>query len=278
MIKQIKNEMCSLIFANAYNSDYRYFKQFILENEYENIKNLINNLQVHQYENLKQMIEIEIIVNTIQYCCELAAFAISVKDNSLNTQFLSHLATFNEDKIKSKFFTPIRTGNYELVSKFMGYYEIKIEENERDKYLLSYEKYKTDINKISEFYNKWYPLYTSYKHGLRLINGIDENTHKRMIIEACKDNSWNVILLPETWWKESSDINKIIHEIFTKLYVPLVKIKFDKYMDFSLESPYTYGYVEPIDTDSPNRVEISGRLTFDNSVWINEAKDQNPFY
>lgn len=278
MPNQIDNKIGNIIFAGAYNSDYRYFKQLILENEYEKVRDLVNNLQEYQYKSIKQMIEVEMIANTVQYCCDLAAFAIIIKNNLLNNQFISYLATFNEDKIEDKFFKPIRTGNYDLVSKFMGYHEIVIEENDKEKYLSSFERYRTDINKISQFFKKYYHIYTSYKHGLRLVHGHDENGHKRLIVEACKDNSLNFIVLPVTWWKEAIDINKIIHEIFTKLYVPLIKIKLDQQMGFSLNYPYTNAYVEPIDPNSPNKVKITGRLEFDNNSWINEGKDQNPFY
>ncbi len=40
MVKQVKNELGSIIFALGYNSDFRYYKQMMLENEYENIQNL----------------------------------------------------------------------------------------------------------------------------------------------------------------------------------------------------------------------------------------------
>jgi hypothetical protein len=276
-LKQVKNELGCLIFANVYNSNYRHYKQLILLNEYENIQKIINDVTEDQYDNLRQMIEIEIIVNTVQYCCDLATFGIAIKNSLLNTQLLSHLAKFDETQIKDKFFKPIISGNYNSISKFMGYHEIDIDENDKEKYSLSCDRYKNDIKKISEFFNRWYYIYTAYKHGLRLIPTYETKTHSKMIIEALKDNSYKCTLLHKTWWREAIEINKLIHEIFDKLYTPLVKKKqFDRIRSSDLSA--TSGRVVTKDKNDLNESISSIEIEFMAPWWKNEIKEPDPFY
>ena len=46
-------------------------KEALLWNEYINLESTIQGLTYEQYENIRQMIEVEEIVNAIQYCIDL---------------------------------------------------------------------------------------------------------------------------------------------------------------------------------------------------------------
>jgi hypothetical protein len=78
-----REEITNLVFASGYISEYRYYKQLLLENQQDNIQNIIPDLRSEQHENLRQMIEIEMIINAIQYCSDLGAFAISIKNKKI---------------------------------------------------------------------------------------------------------------------------------------------------------------------------------------------------
>ncbi len=222
------------------------------------------------------MIEVEMIINAVQYCCDLGAFAISVKNSELATKFLAHLSTLNEDHLNRKFFKPIVNGDYNSLSKYMGYHEMKIEEKDQYKYSLSCDRYKADIIKLSEFFNRWYYLYTAYKHGLRLIPVIENKTHQKMILEAYKDNTWQIRKLQETWWKEAIDTTIIVHEMFRKLYVPLVRKKLGERLGFSFDSNSIYAKGETKDSYDPNK--ITRRLNFNYPWWAHEPGEPHPFY
>ena len=78
-----KEEITNLMFASGYISEYRYYKQLLLENQHDTVQDIISDLSSEQHENLRQMIEIEMIINAIQYCSELGAFAISIKNKRI---------------------------------------------------------------------------------------------------------------------------------------------------------------------------------------------------
>jgi hypothetical protein len=278
MVKQVKNELGSIIFAMGYISDFRYYKQMTLEKEYENIQNIICDLTTEQYESLRQMIEVEMIANAIQYCCDLGSFAVSVKHSTLAARFLSDVSTLKEDRLNDIFFKPIKKGNYDLVSRYMGYHEIEIKENDQRKYSDSCDRYKADITKLSEFFNHWYYLYTAYKHGLRLIPVIENNTHQKIILMAHKDNTWRPYVVSETWWREAIDITIIVHEMFRKLYIPLVRKKFGDRLGFSFDSPSISAQGKSKDSYDPTKEKYLDRMNFNFPWWIHEPGELNPFY
>jgi hypothetical protein len=275
MSERIKNELGNLVFASGYLSEYRYYKQLILEKEYENIQNLTTNLREEQYESLRQMIEVEMIVNAVQYCSELGAFAVCVKNKNI-IKIQNFLASLTETDIQF-FFKNIEKCNPSLVSKYMGYHEVKIEQKDEYKYSLSCERYKNDIIRIANFYNQWYPLYLSYKHGLRIIPAIDENTHKKIIIEACKDNTSTIYVLPEAWWLVTIEIITIVREIYRKLYVPLIRKEAGEYLGIPFDSSSISTKGEDKAPPDPNR-SIHRSISFTNPWWIHEHGEPNPFY
>lgn len=59
-----------LLFAIGYFSNYRHIKEALLWNEYINLESIIKDLTYGQYESIRQMIEVEEIVNAIQYCLD----------------------------------------------------------------------------------------------------------------------------------------------------------------------------------------------------------------
>jgi hypothetical protein len=224
MAESIKNSLGNLHFSLNYLSNYRYYKQIMLENEYNSVEDTIPDLTTEQYENLRMMIEIEMMVNVVQYCSEIAAFAICTKNKKRHKiiQFLSSIA---EEDLKN-FYSTIGNANLRTIKAYMGYNEISIDKSEEKKYWESCAKFKSTMIDIGKYYNHWYKPYTAYKHGLRLIPFINNADGKKGIMEACKDNTMDIHMIPETWSLQATDMTIAIYNIYNKLYVPLVRYKF----------------------------------------------------
>ena len=244
-------DITNLMFMLGYISEYRFQKQLLLENQHENVQDIISDLKQEQYENLRQMIEIEMIINSVQYSEELGAFAIIIKNKRI-FEIIKMLSSLSEKSIKD-FYDEIEHADIELLRKYMGYHEICMAGEDIARYDRSCKRYQNEILKISRFYDNHYQLYLSYKHGLRLIPAINDDGQK-LIFEACKDNTLTIHKIPEMWWLKSIEITGIINNIFKKLYVPLIRKKFGEYVDIPLsESVHTS--LEA--TDSPESVNTS---------------------
>jgi hypothetical protein len=270
-----REDIGNLMFATSYISKYRYFKQKLLENEHDTLQEVTPNLRMEQYENLRQMIEIEMIINAVQYCSELGAFAITVKNKKIYNiiQMLSSLA---ETDIKI-FYDKIKNRSKKDIWKYMGYYEIKITcKEDYEKYYRSCDRYKSDIVRLSTFYNNYYQLYVSYKHGLRIIPSKNEKGEK-LIFEACKDNTMTIHVVPEMWYLEAIEITEIINNIHGKLYIPLVRQKFAEFCHISLKDKSIKQSIKSTDPPDPTR-PFSFKTSINFPWWVHDGKEPNPFY
>jgi hypothetical protein len=266
-----EEEITNLMFASDYISEYRYYKQVLLENQHETVQDIISDLSS---ENLRQMIEIEMIINAIQYCSDLGAFAISIKNKKI-FEIIKMLSSLSETSIK-EFYDKIGDADIELLKNYMGYQEINIEQSDKEKYIRSCKRYQTDILKISTFYNKFYQLYLSYKHGLRLIPTINADGQK-LIFEACKDNTLTIYNIPEMWWLESIEITEIINNIFKKLYVPIIRKKVGEYLGIPFGQRRVQGSVKSTDPPDPKKT-IPVKLSIISPWWCYQGKEPIPFY
>jgi len=267
-------EITNLVFASSYISEYRYYKQLLLENQHDNIQDIIPDLRSEQHENLRQMIEIEMIINAIQYCSDLGAFAISIKNKKI-FEIIKGLSSLSETSIKA-FYDNIGHANIKSLKKYMGYHEINIEQSDKEKYIRSCKRYQTYMLKISTFYNTFYQLYPSYKHGLRLIPIINADGRK-LIFEACKDNTLKIHETPEMWWLVSIEITEIINNIFKKLYVPLIRKKVGEYLGISFGQTRAQGSVKSTDPPDPKKT-IPVDLSFICPWWYGQGNEPIPFY
>lgn len=269
-----RDELGNLSFAFGYISKYRYFKQKLLENEYDKLPEMLTGLITEQYENLQQMIEVEMVVNAIQYCSELGAFAIMVKQKKINN-IIQQLSTLKEKSI-TDFYRGIQDADKNLLKMYMGYHEMEIHEDDEEKYNRSCERYKNDIVKLSKFYNSFYGLYLSYKHGLRMIPTKNENGVK-LILEACKDNTFTAWTFSEMWWLDSIEVTEIINNLYEKLYMPLIRKKFADFCGFSFADKSVSITVTSTEAPDPER-PISLDASFSYPWYIHNAIEPKPFY
>ena len=269
------SKLTNLFFIAGYFSQYRYHKQKLLENEHDNLQILITDLEPAQYDNLQIMIEIEMIVNAVQYCSEFGFFAICTKKQRYD--FIYMFPKLAEKDI-GIFFEHINDANLDLIKKHMGFHEIDITEPENIKYYRSCLRYKEDVKKLSEFYLDKYPIYLSYKHGLRLMP-LNNNSGKKIIMEVSHetDNSLGIHVLPDMWWLDVIEITEIINNIYNKLYIPLIRKQIGKSLGIS------FG-VEKI-SKTINSTETSVRtglpsLSIEYSLpwWIHDGKEPDSIY
>lgn len=270
-----KNELGNFTFAIGYISKYRYFKQKLLESELDNLREVIPNLKTEQYDNLEQTIEIEMIMNAIQYCSDFGAIATIVKNKKIDT-ILQSLSSFSEESIK-QFYDKIRTSENNTIRKYMGYQELKLtSQQDYSKYNRSCDRYKKDVIILSTFYKKYYQIYLSYKHGLRIIPNKNDKGDK-FIIEAVKDNTVTIHMIPPMWYLEAIEVTEIIKNIFEKLYIPYIMKQFGDFSDISFNDENIKKTIESKDPPDPTR-QVSLNINFSFPWWIHDATEPNPFY
>jgi len=220
-----QDEASQLLLAINYFSNYRSFKESLLWNEYINLENIIHGLTYGQYESIRQMIEVEEIVNAIQYCLELGAIAICVDNRDIN-KLGYKLASLKEKSI-TEFYANIGQQKIDKIKRYMAYHDINTDKNRNPKYIRSCEKYRAIISEIAIFYDLYYDLYLSYKHGLRIapfgckngkyIYGITDERYN-------KNYSFCTYEIPVLLGiNRSLLVCDSIKDIFNRLYIPLIR-------------------------------------------------------
>lgn len=217
-------ETTQLLLTINYFSNYRYFRESLLWNEYINLENIIQGLTYEQYENIRQMIEVEEIVNAIQYCLDLGGIAICVDNRGIN-ELGYKLANLTEKSI-TDFYSNIGKQKIGQIKRYMGYHDIMTDKNRNYKYIRSCRKYRAVISELAQFYDLYYDLYLAYKHGLRIapfgcnngkyIYGVTEKYN-----EDCSFHTYEIPVLLGI--NRSVAVCDSIKDIFDKLYIPLIR-------------------------------------------------------
>lgn len=270
-------DITNLQFALGYNYKYRYIKHKLLENQYDKLEKIVPGLIDVQYEYLRLMIEIDMIINFIQYCNELGTFAICTK----NKQFynLNNFLAGIEDKDIIIFYDKIGNMDIGLIREYMGYHEIKKTRFEYERYDNSCKRYQNDVSKLTKLYKHLFSIYLSYKHGFRLIPVIDQQKGK-FVFEARKDSEGGPLAwyqIPESWQIDVIELMDIINNIFERLYMPLIRKKFEDFAGISFANDNITTFMKSTDITESS---VSSSQDFDYSLpwYIHEAKEQKPFY
>lgn len=266
-------EITNLIFAGSYFSNYRYYKQEMLENDYKNLENVITGLSSSQYDNLRQMIDIEMIINAIQYSNELGAIAICTKNRNLAN--LGHVLAKLADESIHDFYKNVKNISIKDMRKYMGYHEIEISEAEVVRYNRSCERYREELIILAELHEHFYDLYLTYKHGLRILPaGCKEGIFRIIIYNS--NGSYTYYYQPATLMLESIKITEFIKVVFDKLYIPLIRRKF--FEIFGLEFNPN-GFTKTIKASDIKSGEYPcTSIEFSIPWWTNDGTEPKPFY
>ena len=137
------------------------------------------------------------------------------------------LAKLDEASV-TDFYMNIEKKSTTDIKRYMGYHDINTHKNKNEKYILrSCERYQAIITELAKFYEHYYDLYLSYKHGLRIApisarNGIYSYlyTDKRYNV----DQSFGTYRAPIlAWIIKSVMVCDLIKGIFDRLYTPLIR-------------------------------------------------------
>jgi hypothetical protein len=276
-------ESTQLLFAFNYFSNYRHFKEELLWNEYTNLENIIRDLTYEQYESIRQMIEVEEIVNAIQYCLDLGAIAIIVDNRGLN-KLGYKLASLNEQDI-TDFFTNIGRQKINRIKRYMGYHDVITDKDKNKNYIRSCVKFQTVISDLAQFYKLYYDLYLSYKHGLRIvpfgskdgkyIYGITDDRYN-------KDGSLTVYEIPVfLGLNRSITVCDAIKDIFDRLYIPLIRKNTCDFFDLKKDESDLEGHIiRQIKTEGnlvPNPTYHLS-MSYTHPWWNFKESSLDPFY
>ncbi len=269
IVYKTREEATELFFLRCYDPEYRYFKHKMLMNEYNNIDKIIVNLKENLYEHLRSMIELEMIVNAIQYCNELGATAICVKKNRLHE--LGHMLAKMRDQDIQQFYKNIDSTNLEDIGRYMGYDKLKLTDNE---YIESCKRYKETISSLSKIYSNFYFIYISYKLGLRIIPLKDSYGNPLFAAVSSDIHPHELKCLgcsdPATIQVQTSAIVNIIHHIYKKLYSPMIQMK---YLELT-----NWGQSKRIESSYPGKAETNLIITASKDLpyWIFEDSKSKP--
>lgn len=273
--KITREEISNWNFAFGYCYKYRYIRQKLLDLQNDKLEEIMSDMTKLQRDNIRIMTEIEIVVNTVQYCNDLMFMAICIKKKKINDIMKMFGSLGDNDCFVH--FNIIKNADIKELKKYMGYDEIDITKSYEWKYNNSCEKFRRDIIKLSEFHKNFFDIYNSYKHGLRIIPIICENG-KRLIFEACKDNTMTIHEIHELWYIGSIEIMEIINNIFEKLYAPLIRKKYAEFVNFNFSDKNIICSVSSTEPPDPMR-PFSKEISFSIQPWyIHKGEEQIYFY
>lgn len=148
------------------------------------------------------------------------------------------MANLSEQSV-TDFYDNIEKQKINQIKKYMGYHDIITGKNKNNKYIRSCKKYQAIISDLAQFYNLYYDLYLSYKHGLRIAplgskngkyivgitnKGLDNYTYETYEIGILQGINRSVIVCDT------------IKDIFDKLYIPFIRKYVCEFVDIKKEA------------------------------------------
>jgi hypothetical protein len=281
-IAKTHDELTELWFLLLYDPEYRYLKQSLLLYEYDNLDKIIPALGEAQCEHLKFMIEIEMIVNAIQYCNMLGATAICTKTNRLDE--LGHMLANMADYEIQTFYNGVCDASLDEIKGYMGYDKLSTKDYSDKRYLESCERFKGLVCILSKLYNTYIYFYLSYKHGLRIIpsHDIDGNTIIAAPLDKKTGTPHEVRMLrcsPISIQNDTIEIVDTVHHIYTKLYIPLLRRKFLELIGVLPDEYAKLGASKVMESNDPVKTgyNINVKTPITHPYWINDGTEPKPF-
>jgi hypothetical protein len=270
-----RDEMTNLNFALAYPHQFRYYRSHLLEDNIDRIKETLPTLTDKQRENIVAMLNVDLVVNTVMYCEDLAIMLLAL-DKPV-TKMIKTFASLHETGAGSvkEFYEKIPKRDFDYfwhIIKYDKFYE------EDSKYQRSCRRFVNDIIKVSKFFLVWYPLFSAFKHGLNVLACVNNKSGKDVIMIGERDGTFITTVLASSWSISYIEIIEIIHRIFDKIVDPITWVILEEVSGVNLEEKVDIKKKmeskEPMDKSRP--VKLSLQIEF---PWkIREAKKYAPFY
>lgn len=271
-----RDKMTNLGFALGYCHPYRYLRSKMLEYDIDRIRKIFPILREEQIENIVSMLQVELVVNSVMYCQDLAAIILALEKPA--TELLRTVSSLHETGAGSikEFYESLSEQDFEYFWRILRYDKLDIT-NEKEKYERSCERFRNDMLRLSKFFLRWYELLSCYKHGLNILALIDAKTGKDILMMGEQDGSFEILVLPPSWYIGYIEIVEIVYRMFERVIEPIFWMMLEETADVDLKENRdirkTLVSTEP-DQTRPYKLTIEASFPWK----IREAKEYKPFY
>jgi len=218
-------------------------------------------------DQIKYLLLLEIISETTQYCADLAAIMISLRDFNKNKLSIVNIT----DTSLKEWYVDINKPTLETYLEILRYPPIQNLDREQGFYMrLNHEKLRMKLKLIGAFYHFHYDnIYMPYRHGMRIFLQKDE---KGVIyfFGLSKKGNFRRIDLKKDILEQCESICEFIYEIFDKNLRLLLETKIFERTASKKESKI--GYDIPIPKELPiitfDKDDINRRLNLSNQITI----------
>jgi len=272
-----RDRMTNLSFVLGYFHRYRYLRSRILESDIDRIHEVFHDLKEEQIESIVAMLQVELVVNAVMYCQDLAAIFLAFnKPIKEILKTVSSLHDTGSGSIK-EFYEMIPQRDSEYFWKLIKYDKLKIEK-EVERHERSCERFRNDMLRLSKFFLRWYELFSAFKHGLNIVALRDAKTAKDVVQIGNQDGSFDMLILHPSWYLEYIEIVDIVLRMFDRVIEPVVWMMLEDVAEVDLKEKRDIQKKlvsrEPEDEKRPYRATIEVSFPWK----IREEREYRPFY
>jgi len=267
-------ELSNLDFLLGYTHQFRYYRSILLDKSIDTIKETLSDLKDKQRENIVSMLNVDLMVNAVMYCEDLALMLMALnKPFSKTIKYFSSIHESGSGSVE-EFYKKVLTEKFDYfwqLIKYDKFYE-QSGRYRRNCYLFIH-----DFKIVANFFLKWYQLLCAYKHGLNVVVHVDANSGKDVLMIGEPEGTFTLIILHPAWTIWHIEIVEIIHRIFERIIDPLIWNIVEEKTGVDLKEKNITKNMkakEPIDESGREKVSIQAEYPWK----IHQAKEQKPFY
>lgn len=272
-----RNELTNLQFLFGYSHHYRYFRSRILENDIDTTENILSDLKAGQIENIVAMLRVELVVNAVMYCEDLAIMLLALRKPV--KEIIKTVASLHETGAGSvkEFYAKLPQHSLEYFWELIKYDKF-CEAGAADKYQRSCKRFRADLLKLSKFFLTWYNLFAAYKHGLNVVSLIDSKTGKDLLMIGKYDGTFDIIVVHPSWPLGYIEVTEIVYRMFNNVVDPIIWKIMEDISGVNLKETQqltktlTSGETE----DKARPIKFTINAVFPWKIF--EAKEYRPFY
>lgn len=208
-----QNEISINVLNIGYFYHYRKIKHNFVKNQMEDVERQYPSLNQNQKDGIETMLKIELIVNAIQYCEDLAQIFIALLKK--REKYLRILCSVHETGCGSvsEFYEKIGNQDFNYFYLLLCLNKFDLSEKDELACIDRIHILRNDLNFISIFFKKFFNLYTSYKHGLLMYPGKLRETGENVVVELGLQETSNILFVDRIPFNIEAVI-LILHSIF----------------------------------------------------------------
>lgn len=267
-------ELSNLNFLLGYTHQFRYYRSLLLDKNIDTINETFSDLTNKQRENIVSMLNVDLMVNAVMYCEDLALMLMV-----LNKPFSKTINSFSSIREKGsgsveEFYKKVLTEKFDYFWQLMNYDKFY---EKSGRYRRSCRLFINDLKKVADFFLRWYQLLCAYKHGLNVSVHFDANSGNDVLMMGERGGTSTLIILPPVWIVWHIEIVEIIRRIFERIIDPLVWNIVEEKTGVDLKEEQltkTMMAKEPINKSGREKVSIQCEYPWK----IHQTKEQKPLY